>query len=440
MVYRNSFLTKFFLGLIAFVFIVGTAVMFGPGSWNFGLGNYAIKVGDIVITPKEYRLQVVRLQKLKEGMSEEEIKLLALRMLVGEAILAYLAEKDGFYTSSAEIKARIEKMFSVNGTFSPELLKKYLSNTGLTAKELEEILKKQILADKYRKAVYRTAYAEDKIVELNLLPLTTTLRVQIYTLTPREVFNKVKVDENFLKEFYEKTSKNWVSVKPERVAIYKVSNATAVKELYQKIKEGKTPLQKPLAVIMANETANYTAEIKLLAKKVFENKGVEIKQVKGGYLVAVYQPEERKPLSFEELKKMPTFVETAKTVKALQYINGHRDELSREILNGTLKVNTVNKTLSLFELMNKFGLGFSDLFALLEGKKIFKTLTPNGLVVIKVISTGQENLKENTLELIKNQVKQTDYNRKLQALVNYYIRTGKVKVEVNKNLLPKYQR
>ena len=71
-VYKQGWIGKLFLGFLAFSFILGTAIMWGPGSWNFGFGNYLIKVGDITVTPKEFLIEL-SLERNQNGELPKEV-------------------------------------------------------------------------------------------------------------------------------------------------------------------------------------------------------------------------------------------------------------------------------------------------------------------------------------------------------------------------------
>jgi len=440
-IYKNSVVTKLFLAFLGFVFIVGTAVMFGPGSWNFGVGNFVIKVGDVKITPKEFRLQLVRLQKDYPKASETQLKELALRILVGEAVLAYLAERDGFFVSDAEVKERIRKMFSVNGTFSPHALERYLEATRLTPKEFEEIIKRQILADKYRKAVYRTSYADDAVSEVNLLPLTTTLKVRVYELTPGALNLKPTLSEEKLKEFYQLTASRWVSVEPERVKVYEVEGTQKVKELYAALSEGREVPVKPSAVILSEELPKVEGKLKKVVERAFESKKPQVEKLDGErYAVAVYEPERRKELSFEEVKKLKAFVEAAENYYAAEEIRKNLSTYLEKLKKGELEVKPESAQLSAFELMKKYSLGFQELFSILRGENELVIPTPRGGIVIFVESASNSPLSPEVADGVRLQVRYGDYVKKLRALVNYYIESGKVEVGINPNFAPKGQR
>ncbi|HID79366.1 MAG TPA: hypothetical protein EYP42_02400, partial [Aquificales bacterium] len=154
-VYSKSWISKVFLALLAFSFIFGTAIMWGPGGLNFGFGNYVIKVEDITVTPKEFILELSRLQRIYgEKIPRDRLKTEALNNLLITAIFAYLAEKNGFYVSADEVKDFIIRQFSdENGNFNEKKFKRYLYYLRLTPKEFEQIVKTTLLANKYKSAV-----------------------------------------------------------------------------------------------------------------------------------------------------------------------------------------------------------------------------------------------------------------------------------------------
>ena len=72
-IYSNNILSRIFLGLITFSFILGTAIMWGPGGLNLFGTSYIIKVGNVIITPKEYILELNKL-KMEYNLPENKLK------------------------------------------------------------------------------------------------------------------------------------------------------------------------------------------------------------------------------------------------------------------------------------------------------------------------------------------------------------------------------
>ncbi len=432
-VYRSDWISKLFLGVLAFVFILGTAVMFGPGSWNFGFGSYAVKVGDITVTPKEFRLVLERLSyQLGGKLPDKQIKNLALNELVVNSLFAYLAERDGFYISQKEITDYIRKTFSVNGTFSPQLFEEFLKVRRLTPKEYEDFVRKILLASKYKSAVFATTYANDKELETVTLPFVLTLKVKVYTLPLAEFSKKVKVSEEELKKFYGENRSRFTVEEPARILIFKVKDEEKLKKLYEILKSNGLPDIKPLVEIPVDKVDTLKGELKEFAQKVLRNKKLSVEKVEGGYLLGVFLPKGRKIPTFEEIKK--SVENLLKSQKALQYLREHSEELKRKVLKGEIKVEPQEITLTAYGLMNRYGLTLDAVFQMLKGRKTFTVVNGDGLTVLVV-----ENLKEEKVNLplgeFKKLVRNGQYTRKLQGVIDYVLKTRSVKIEVNKQLL-----
>jgi hypothetical protein len=276
---------------------------------------------------------------------------------------------------------------------------------------------------------------------LALLPYSLTVKAEIYTLTPEMVKDKVKITEQFLRDFYNKTAKNWVEIKPERVVIYKLNNKEEVKKLYENLTENKPIGEKPYAVISPDKVDELKEPYKSLVLQALRDKKPIVKRLnKGEYVLAVYRGEERKVLSFDEVKNLKQFREAAVLFKSLEYLNQNAQKLGSQILKGSIKAPKIEKELTAFELMKGFNFSLEDLLALLKGKKVFVKVNNKGLFVIRVIGFYQKNINPELVKLTEQQLRKSDYTKRLENLFNYDIRSGFVVPQVNQNYMPKYQK
>jgi len=435
-VYGKDWITKLFLGLLAFSFVIGTAIMWGPGGLNFGFGNYVIKVGDISISPKEFILEMNRLKNSYPKLNREQLKNAALNNLLLTSLFAYLAERDGFYVSKEEIKTFIERNFSEEGKFNPELFKRYLQMVKMTPKEFEESLRKTLLANKYKRAVYATSYVNEKVFETAVLPFSLKLKVKVDILSYKNFENLFKPTEEELKEFYKKVEKNFLEEIPERVEIYLAKDQKELKELYKTLKEGKKVSKKPLAVISKENLNKTEGEIRKLAERVLRDKTVSVEKSKGGYLIGVYLPPSKRVPKFETVKDKVE--EIYKQLKAVEYMEKHKGEILKAVKEGKYKLEWKEMELSAYELTEKFNLTVEDIFSLISGKRELNTVLPQGLAFIRVLSLSEEKLQKNIADYFKMSVRNADYLRKLQEIVNYVVKHQEVQIEVNRKLLQRF--
>jgi len=433
-VYKSNWISKIFLGVLAFVFIIGTAVMFGPGSWNFGFGNYVLKVGDITVTPKEYRLTLATLQyRLGNKYTEQQLKQLALNELIVNSLFAYLAERNGFYVSQKEIADFIRKQFSVNGTFSPQLFEQFLQTRRLTPKEYEEIVRKELLAGKYKSAVFSTTYVNDQTLRTVILPFILNLKVKIYTLPLESVFDKISVSDEELKDFYEKNKDRFAVEESARVVIYKAKTQQEVKTIYETLKEGKLPAVKPAAEVSVDKLDTLKGELKDFAQQVLNRKNISVERLKNGeYLIGVFIPKGVKIPTFEEIK--PAVEKMVKAQKAIQYLNQHRKEYTEKILKGELQISPVETEMTAYELMNRYGFNLDTIFQILQGRRILVTVNGRGFTVIEIegLSEKAENIP---IAEFKKYVRNQQYTKRLQQVIDYVLKNREVQIEVNKNYL-----
>lgn len=437
-VYGQAWISKLFLGLLAFAFIIGTAIMWGPGGLNFGGGNFIIKVGDIVVTPKEYLLELNRLQSAYGSkLSKEQIKKEALNNLLITAIFAYLGERDGFYVSKDEIKMFIKKQFSdKQGKFQPTLFEEYLKALKLTPEEFERMIRTTLLANKYKTAVYSTTYANKPTVEVFLLPFTLKLNVEIIKLPYKDFLNRVKPSNGELKKFYETIKENLAEEMPPSVEIFFVKTPKEAKQLVEKIKRGEKI--KPLYTIpLKGNTKKLPQNLLNLVKKVEENKSIAVIRDKSGYFIGVYREGFKKIPSYDEVKDK--ILEIFKRVKTVEWMHSHIEELAARVLAGKYKGEIERGEVLAFNLMEEFHLSPEDLFHILGGETILKVPTSDGIAVIRVLSVGwDKNLSPQLEKTYELSVRKGLYLKKLQEVLSYVYKTGKVRIEINQNLVNRF--
>ena len=442
-VYKQGWIAKAFLAFLAFSFILGTAIMWGPGSWNFGFGNYLIKVGDITITPKEFLIELNLLSYKNPNLPKETLKNNAYSILLFRAVLAYLAEKNGYYVSDKEIEDFIKRTFAdKNGKFNLKIFENYLNNFGLTPSEYKSIVKKILLADHYKTAVFSTTYANKETVEAILLPFQLQIDGLFYKITP-EMFEQLipNPSEEELRKIYKENLKkfSFENGTVEKVFIYKAKTSEEAAKIYNLLKESKKPKGIPFEVFERNKTVK--EPLRDIVKEAFSKKGLVIKKLPdGSYVIAVYKKENiGKKIPFEKVKD--ELVKIYKRQKAVQYLRENYSKIVEKVLKGKINVKPQKVELIGFQLLSPEGFGFSydDLLAILEGKRIFEKFVNNEIWILKIEKyTIVNNIKSNIYTTYQNLVRNQDYTNKLISIVKKFLRENPNEIEVNTRLLKQF--
>jgi len=430
------------LAFLAFSFVVGTAVMWGPGSWNFGGGNYLVKVGEVTVTPKEFLVELQLEGRRNPDLPKEELKNRVYGKLLFRATLAYLALRDGFFVSEEEIEDFVKRNFvDESGNFSVELFEGYLRALGLTPKEFEAIAEKILLADRYKRAVFATSYANEATVEALVLPFKVQVEGKVYALPLERFLNRTgEVSEEELRRFYERTLDLWreeVKNATERVVVYSTPDSREARRLYSLLKEGKKPPIEPLGVF-TEESPPEGGRLREAVEEAFAKRGVVVKKLESGnYAVAVYERSaEGGVLPFEEVKEK--LEKLYRLQKAREWVEANRERIVKEVLEGRLPAEVQNATVEGFRLLDPetWALGYDGLLELLKGRKVFSALVGDELWILTVerVSTGGQ-LKEELVENYRLMARNRDYLIKLQRVVEDFLRNHPDEVKVNQKLL-----
>ncbi|HIC09230.1 MAG TPA: hypothetical protein EYO62_04190 [Aquificales bacterium] len=429
-IYSNNILSRIFLGLITFSFILGTAIMWGPGGLNLFGTSYIIKVDNVIITPKEYILELNKL-KMEYNLPENKLKKEALNNLLILAILVYLSQKDGFYVSKEEIKDFIKKLFLKEGKFNLSLFQEYLKSSRLSPEFFEKIVKKWLEAAKYKKAVYSLSYTNNLVLETITLPFLIQLKVKLYNLTYKDINFKITPSEKELKQFYNQLKGKFYTTLPPRVEIFRAKTQEEAKKIIEQLKLEKD--LKPFKVIPLNSTVE-NGTINQLIQKVENSKGISIIKDGSYYLIGVYKPAERKKTSFNEIKSQ--LVELYKQFKSVEWLHKNMNNLIPQILKGQYKIQPKTREILGYELLEKFKLSPEVLLQILNGKKLISIETPNGIVIIKILSfTKTQNIPQDIKQLYSLQIRKSQYLQKLQEVLDFIFKSDKVKILINKQLI-----
>jgi len=430
-IYSNNLISKVFLGLVAFSFIIGTAILWGPGGLNLGSNSYVIKVDDIVITPKEFYIELSNLQQ-KYNFSKKILEQQALNNLLTLAVLAYLSEKDGFWVYKDEIINFLKKNFrNKGGKFNEKIFEDFLKRMHITPELLENIIKKWLLANKYKKAVYSTVYSDDLVLETLILPFSLKLKVRIYQLSYKDFDLNLNPTDKELRKFYEQLGEKFFIKIPARIEIYKASNLEEARNLISSLKERKQ--LKPYKIIPLNSTIIENKTLQKLIQKVKLTKNISVISTNSTYYIGVYRSEERKKLTYKEIKE--ELKKLYRKYKTVEWIHKHSKSLVNNVLEGKYKTKKIYRELIAYELLNKYRLSIETLFKILEREKKLVIKTSNGLVIIEIISFYKEKLPKQVLDLYYLQVKNSIYIIKLQEILQNFYRNSDADIEINKRYL-----
>ncbi|HID79519.1 MAG TPA: hypothetical protein EYP42_03210 [Aquificales bacterium] len=289
------------------------------------------------------------------------------------------------------------------------------------------------MANKYKSAVFSTTYVNRETLKAFLFPFTLKIKTQILELDYKQFTSKVKFDEKELREFYKKVQNNFALEEAPKVEIFKVTSEEEVKKLYSSLAKGENLNLKPFKVFPISKEENY-GEFKELVEKVSQNKKIVVEKVKDGYLIAVYREGERRIPSFEEVKEEVKAV--YKKLKTLEWIEKHKDKLTKEVLEGKYKTEVKEVETIGFTLIQNFGLPVQTLFEVLKGKRYIAVKTGKGLAVIKILSVKQvENVAAEVEDHYRLLVRNSQYIRKLQEVLQEVYRNGEMEIKINTRLI-----
>ena len=404
--------------------------MWGPEGLNLFGTSYIIKVGNVIITPKEYILELNKL-RMEYNLPENKLKKEALNNLLILAILVYLSQKDGFYVSEEEIKNFIKKLFFKKGKFNLSLFQEYLKSSRLSPEFFKKIVKKWLEAAKYKKAVYSLSYTNNLVLETITLPFLIQLKVKLYNLTYKDINLRITPSEEELKQFYNQLKDKFYTTLPPHVEIFRAKTQEEAKKIIEQLKLEKD--LKPFKVIPLNSTVE-NGTINQLIQKVENSKGISIIKDGSYYLIGVYKPAERKKTSFNEIKSQ--LVELYKQFKSVEWLHKNMHNLIPQILKGQYKIQPKTREILGYELLEKFKLSPEVLLQILNGKKLISLETSNGIVIIKILSfTKTQNIPQDIKQLYSLQIRKSQYLQKLQEVLDFIFKSDKVKILINKQLI-----
>ncbi len=448
-------------------FIGAGFVGWGAYDMNTDRATSVAKVGHRSISVSEFQQayantynyynQQLAGQLTKEDADKMGLEKIVMQNIINETLLLNLADDLGFSVLKTDIKKTLinNKNFQVNGVFNKNRYYSILKNEGISAKEYENGLKKELLLNKLQDILKLPPSKREIEVFTSSLFMQDKLTVATISVNPADI----KIDENDLKKFWgaKKTSyqtrkkyeletlkvglsKEWVKddvlkkfwekkrynykdkdgkilpfekAKSSVVLDYKLKKSKKrALETYLKLKKGEITATKKMTIYEGSK--NFPV-IKLRTA----NKGQVLKPIpqENGYLIVkltdVVMPrtmtfEEAKPIVLEEYKKHALVLALEKKAKArLDIFNG--EDL------GFVSRDSVRKIEGLDDAESSEFINFIFDQATLKGFKIFG----NRVAMYRILE--QKLLNNDKFKLYK-------------SIITQSIKTNKQN-ELNKNLL-----
>ncbi len=205
--------------IIALVFI-----FWGVGTSQKGGGvNAVITVNDEPVGFQEYQQtydrNVSRIRdqlggNIPKGLLDSlNIKAQVLDQLIQKKLLKQGAEEMGILVSAEEIKTAIEEMeaFRTNGVFDLQQYETLLSASRMTPTIFEDSMRSDLVTSKVMESLGRFTKIGDNELKEHFLYENETIKLEYVSLVADDFIEKVEVDDEDLKVFFEENKQNYTS-------------------------------------------------------------------------------------------------------------------------------------------------------------------------------------------------------------------------------------
>jgi peptidyl-prolyl cis-trans isomerase D len=211
-------------------FVGAGFVGWGAYDLNSDRASAVAKVGSRKITVQEFQLAYANYYNFYNNMlggklTQEQaddmgLEGMVIKSLIDEATLLSYADEIGMVALDSEIKDTIanDDNFKENGVFSKELYYNTVKRAGLSAKDYENSLKKQILLDKLNKALSLKATDPETKMFNSAILMQDKIEVASLSLSPNELILK----EEDIKSYWEGSKENYMTTKSYNVDIVNV--------------------------------------------------------------------------------------------------------------------------------------------------------------------------------------------------------------------------
>lgn len=242
--HRKYLVVTIWISTIAFI----GAGFVGWGQYSYGDKAGAVaKVGDVPITAaelqKSYSSLFSQYNQLFQGRFDQKqaqqmgLERQALQMLINQALILNLANSYGLTVTDQEIFDVIKTQgdFMKGGSFDKSLYAEALKQNGMTIREYEDMLRKELLIQKVLLLLDSpsTAFESKNLAAVNGVQDNVSYKL----LTPAMI--TIQTDEAGVKAFWEKNQKEFMTEPTYEISVVRqnVSAATpseeAIKEYYE---------------------------------------------------------------------------------------------------------------------------------------------------------------------------------------------------------------
>ncbi len=216
---------------IATIAFIGAGFV-GWGAYDFNTDRAAAvaKVGHRKITVQEFQLayannynyynNMLGGKLTKEEADKMGLEKIVLQNIINETLLLNLADDLGFVVLDSDIKNKLknDKNFQTNGVFDKNRYYSLLKNMGISAKEYEEGLKKELLLNKLQNILKLPASKREIEVFTSAIFMQDRLSVATISINPDEI----TINDDELKKFWESKKNNYLTKKSYTIEYIKL--------------------------------------------------------------------------------------------------------------------------------------------------------------------------------------------------------------------------
>ncbi|SFM43655.1 SurA N-terminal domain-containing protein [Thermodesulforhabdus norvegica] len=215
---------------VALFFIVVVFIFWGGYAYQARQKSHIVRVGDVYITWKDYTETYDRLledykRQMGDRFTEEALKKLdlkqkALDLLIERIVLLQKARELGISVSVAEVRDAIASMpaFQSNGAFNPQLYRMVLQQNRLTPETFEYEMMQVLTLKKLENFVKRQAVVDGAEIEKYARYLKREKRFLFVTIVPDDFADRVVVNEDALKKYFEDHADRYVDPEKRLIA------------------------------------------------------------------------------------------------------------------------------------------------------------------------------------------------------------------------------
>ncbi len=450
--------------LIVASFILSIFLVWGKGSFN-PFSNWVAKVGSEEITYQDYATLMEKLSQFyrQQGIAineevKRDIKNQALNILISDSINLALAQKAGFTTTTKEMTEVLLsiKEFYENGRFSKEKYINVLKSLGVTPREFEKNLTKEITIKKLQLTIGEGTITSDgelkRIAKWNL----ARGKLECLILDPEKIKSKITLKEEELRDYYNKNKDKFKTKEEINAIVIKIKPQSeeekkdTIKKLEKLTKEAKNTtnliqLAKNLGIPYKEENVledNDLIDIVNNIKNLKTNEVSSILKSKDYYVVVgIKNKNEAKLLSYEEAKniieneiknnKLETFIK--EMIERANKSQADLKDIAKDFGGNPVTIENVTRG-----IVKVGGETFKSLGNISLSKKkgeLGYAIENNKIVVFKLIEKEMPHESE-IEEFIKNHKKQIIEAKANKIWADLMVSSkDRFKVEINKKLV-----